>query len=79
MGACLLGKGLNCSPVLFQVWVVTEGELKARRGPAWEEGRVERVWAASRRTSMHSIDRLLGMGEEECRLSALDSSVLKAS
>lgn len=34
MGACLLGRGFNCSPVLFQVWVVIEGELKTKRGTA---------------------------------------------
>lgn len=41
--ASILGRGLNCSPVLFEVWVIIEGELKARRGAAWEEeGRVEK-------------------------------------
>lgn len=78
MGTCILG--LNCSPVLFQVWVVIEGELKTRRGTAWEEGRVREGLDCFKddKDGALLVDCWVWL-EEACRLSALDSWVLKAS
>lgn len=79
MGASILG--LNCSPVHFQVWVVIEGELKTRRGTAWEEkGRVREGLDCFKEDKDGAllVDCWVWL-EEACRLSALDSWVLKAS
>lgn len=78
-GVCIVGRGLNCSPVLFQVWVVIEGELRARRSTTWEEVGVRRRSGLLQGQGCAVLVDCWVWGEEVCLLSALDFWVLKAS